>query len=227
MRKYYKELYYLPLIVLVTLFSGCSQLQSVTAMQMDLSLPKIKNVRHLVDRTSVGFEWPEIKDKRVAGVDVYRAVKSDTKEATYTKIATIGNRYATHFVDTSIVPNTTYLYMFRTFSTLYSSAPGEVVSIKTMPPLPPVNFAKAILVDSGVVKLLWPPHPNPVIYDYVIERRLKGDKWKYLATVKGRLSPEYIDMSAVRGRVYGYRVVARSADGIRAIPSNESTVEVH
>jgi hypothetical protein len=60
----------------------------------------------------------------------------------------------------------------------------------------------------------------------VIERRVQGGDWKYLATVKGRLIPEYIDMSPARGYNYSYRVVARLADKIRANPSRALSVLV-
>ena len=191
----------------------------MTAFKTDLNLPTIKNVKTVVDKTSVGFEWPAVTDKRVEGIDVYRAVERAGATPKMTKIATIGNRYATHFVDTSIQPDTAYLYTFRTFGVLFGSATGEVVHVKTAPPLPAVKLAKVYQPDSGVVKLLWVPHSDPRVVEYLIGRRLEGKEWKYLATVKGRLSPEYVDMSPARGRRYDYRILARTADGIRTLPS--------
>jgi fibronectin type 3 domain-containing protein len=209
------------------LFSGCtSQVESITALQIDPSLPKIHNVKTAVDKSSIGFEWDLIKDSRVKGIDVYRAVSTGSKEETFNKIATIGNRYATHFVDTDITPNTNYIYTFRTFGLLKGSGPGKMVRVKASSPLKGVNLVSVYLADSGVVKILWKPHPYSGVYDYVIERKLQGRDWKYLATVKGRLSPEYIDMSAARGYNYSYRVVARLADGIRAVPSRAITLLV-
>ena len=213
-------------IVAIALLSGCAEVESLTALKTDPSMPMIKNVKHITDKTSVGFEWPEIQDNRVEGIDVYRAIQSSGANQKYIKIASIGNRYATHFVDTDIKPNTTYLYTFRTYGVLYGSAPGEIVKIKTQGPFPPVSFFKAYLVDKGVVKLLWTPHPDIRIHDYIIERKLEGKEWKYLANVKGRLTPEYIDMSPAKGRTYSYRVIARSADGFRSKPSTPATITV-
>ena len=211
--------------------SGCadalSSVTSLTAVKTDPSMPTIKGVKTIVDRTSVGFEWQPITDKRVEGIDVYRALATGAKEEKYVKIATIPNRYATHFVDTTIRPSTTYDYTFKTFGVLFGSAPGQIVRVKTAPPMPAVNLVKAYQPDSGVVKLLWTPHRDPRIVDYLIQRRLDGGPWKYLDTVKGRLSPEYIDMSPARGHRYGYRVIARSADKIMSLPSRPLDLTIH
>ena len=206
--------------------TGCSEVESMTALKVDPSMPVIKEVKTIVDKTSVGFEWSEIQDKRVEGVDVYRAVPGKGSKQRYVKIATIGNRYATHFVDTDIKPNRKYLYTFKPYGLFYGSSPGKIASVKTKSPFPPVDFFKAFIVDKGVVKLLWTPHPDPRIHDYIIERRLEGREWKYLANVKGRLSPEYIDMSAAKGRRYSYRIIARSADGFRSDASEAATVTI-
>ena len=198
----------------------------MTAVKTDLDMPTIKGVKTVVGKTSVGFEWPTITDKRVEGIDVYRARPSQGGTQKMKKIATIGNRYATHFVDTKIQPNTTYLYTFRTFGLLFGSAPGQVVKVKTAPPLSATELAKVYQPDAGVVKLLWVPHPDPRVVEYLVERRLGGGEWKYLDTVKGRLNPEYVDMSPAKGRSYAYRIVARTADGIRTLPSKEQSLTI-
>jgi len=213
-------------ISITLIFSGCATVESMTAVKTDPSMPMIKNVKYLTDKTSIGFEWPQIRDNRVEGIEVYRAIETNMNKQKYIKIATIGNRYATHFVDTDIKPNTRYLYTFKTFGVLYGSAPGEIIKVKTQAPFPPVSFFKAYLVDRGVVKLLWTPHPDLRIHDYIIERKVDGRDWKYLANVKGRLSPEYIDMSPTRGKTYSYRIIARSADGFRSTPSIPATITV-
>jgi fibronectin type 3 domain-containing protein len=228
MRKYLERIYITLLLIILVLFeSGCtSQVESITALQTDPTLPTIHHVKTEVDTSSIGFEWDLIKDSRVQGIDVYRAINTGRVEETFKKIATLGNRYVTHFVDTDIVPNTNYIYTFRTFGLFKGSAPGKVIKVKAPPPLPGVELVSVYLVDSGVVKILWKPHPYAGVYDYVIERKLQGRSWKYLATVKGRLSPEYIDMSAAKGYHYSYRVVARFADKIRTKPSNSISLLV-
>ncbi|WP_292657927.1 hypothetical protein [Nitratifractor sp.] len=230
MKRIYRIASLASLLVASLALDGCSQtvgdVTSLAAIKTDPSLPRIQGVKTVVDRTSVGFEWQPVTDKRVEGIDVYRALVTGSTEEKYLKIATIPNRYATHFVDTTIRPATTYDYTFKTFGVLFGSAPGQIVRVKTAPPLPAVNLVKAYQPDAGVVKLLWTPHRDPRIVEYLVERRLPGQKWKYLATVKGRLNPEYIDMSPAKGYTYDYRVTARSADKIQTLPSRPLSVTI-
>jgi fibronectin type 3 domain-containing protein len=218
------------LIGVSLIVSGCAQaigeVTSMTAVKTDPSMPTLKGIKTVVDKTSVGFEWRPITDKRVEGIDVYRAVPTGSREDRYVKIATIPNRYTTHYVDRTVRPGTTYNYTFKTYGVLFGSAPGKIIRVKTPPALPAVNFVKVYQPDPGVIKVLWTPHPDPRVVDYIIERRLGGGPWKYLATVKGRLSPEYIDESPAKGRRYEYRVTARSSDGARAVPSRPVAVTV-
>jgi len=225
MRRSKRAIYLTALFVLTILFSGCAT-QGMLALGTDKTLPKIVHVKHIVARSSVGFEWPAIKDIRVKGIKVYRAIPQRTKDQRYTKIATIDDRYATHFVDRNIAPNQTYLYTFVTYSLLKESLPGVVLKIQTSEAYEAVDFIKTYLSDTGVVKVLWNPHPNAAISGYIIERKISGGVWKYLATIRGRLMPEYIDSSAAIGHHYAYRVVARSSEGVRAMPSVASEITV-
>jgi hypothetical protein len=227
MKHFWGKIYTTVLLTTLALFNGCtSQVESLTAVGVDNSLPQIHNVKSEFDNSSIGFEWDLIKDSRVNGIDIFRAEDKGTNEVEFRKIATLGNRYTTHFVDTDIVPRTKYIYRFRTFGLFKGSPKGKIVRVKAPNPIAPVELVDVSMVDRGVVKILWRPHHYVGVYDYVIERKLQGRGWKYLATVKGRLSPEYIDMSPAKGYNYSYRVVARLADEIRAIPSGELSVFV-
>jgi len=230
MKRIYRPFWGLSLIGVSLIISGCAdavgEVTSMTAVKTDLSMPTLQGIKTVVGKTSVGFEWKPITDTRVEGIDVYRAVPTGASEEHYKKIATIPNRFATHFVDTTVKPNTTYNYTFKTFGVLFGSAPGKIIRVKTAPPLPAVSFVKAYQPAPGVVKILWTPHPDPRIVDYIIQRRLENGPWKYLATVKGRLSPEYIDESGAKGHRYAYRVIARSSDGAQALPSRPVSITI-
>ncbi len=233
MKRLYRISYLASSIAALALFSGCADtignlggVTSIAAVNTDPSLPTLHGIKTVVDRTSVGFEWQPIQDKRVKGIMVYRARAIGGATESYTKIATIANRYATHFVDTKIKPATTYDYTFKTYGLFSGSNPGQIVRVKTAPAMPAVNLVKVYQPDSGVVKLLWMPHKDPRVVDYIVQRRLGKGPWKYLDTVKGRLSPEYIDMSPARGHSYGYRVIARSSEKIPSLPSRAMEVTV-
>ena len=210
------------------LTSGCNNLQSLVTVGVDESLPAIRDVKVLVEKSSVGFEWPAIKDSKVKGINVYRAVPSKGTKQKFYKIATIADHFATHYVDRAIQPNQRYYYTFATYDLLHESPHGKVLKVRTSSPYKAVAFAKVYLRESGVVKVLWKPHPNPRIAGYVIQRRLaKGDsKWRYLASVTGRLMPEYIDVSVAKGHRYSYRVIARSSDGVLSVASQPATLMV-
>ena len=210
------------------LFSGCSSLQSLVTVGVDQSLPVIRDVKVLVEKSSVGFEWPAIKDTRVKGINVYRAVPARGTKQKFYKIATIADHFATHYVDRTIQPNRRYYYTFATYDLLHESPHGKVLKVQTSSPYKAVEFVKVYLRDNGVVKILWKPHPNPRIAGYVLQRRLAGgeDKWHYLASITGRLMPEYIDVSVARGHRYSYRVLARSSDGVLSVASRPATLMV-
>jgi len=89
-----------------------------------------------------------------------------------------------------------------------------------------VTFVKAYMSDKGVVKILWSPHANPEISEYIVERKIDGGRWKYLAKVRGRLMPEYIDKSSAIGYSYSYRIIARSVNGIKALPSSPASLRI-
>jgi len=210
------------------LISGCNSLQSYVTVGVDKSLPQIRQVKVLVEKSSVGFEWSPIKNEQVKGINVYRALALEGRQQKFYKIATIADRFATHYVDKTIHPNQRYYYTFATYDLLHESPHGAILKVQTSSPFKSVEFVKVYLRESGVVKVLWKPHPNPRIAGYIIQRQLVGGdkKWHYLAGVKGRLMPEYIDSSAAKNHRYAYRVLARSSDGILSVPSQPATLTV-
>ncbi len=226
MQRYAKSIYKISLILLLTFLSGCST-EGLMAIGTDKTLPKITQIKYLVSKGSVGFEWPAITDSRVEGIKVYRAIPElAKKDQKFIKITTIDDRYATHYVDKNVKPNTTYMYTFTTFSHFKEGDPGKIIKIKTIGTFAPVNFIKTILSDHGVVKVLWNPHSNPLITGYILQRKVEGSKWQYLARITSRLMPEYIDKSAAIGHTYSYRIIAVSGEGIKSEPSQASTIEV-
>jgi fibronectin type 3 domain-containing protein len=208
--------------------SGCVDPQSLVTLGVDESLPAIREVNVLVEKTSIGFEWPAIKNPQAKGINVYRATLGKGTKQKFYKIATINDHFATHYVDHTVQPSQRYLYTFTTYDLLHESAHGKIVRVQTPSAYKAVEFVKVYLRASGVVKILWKPHSNPRIAGYVIQRRLtKGeDKWRYLATVQGRLMPEYIDSSVAKGYQYSYRIIARSNSGVLSRPSQFTSILV-
>lgn len=213
-------------ILSLLVFNGCgSDIKGLMIYDKDPTLTTMKQVRAFPLQSSVGFEWKKIEDSRVHGVNIYRGIPSQGKQS-FKQIGTVGNRYATHFVDTHVKPNTSYVYTFTTFSLGKESKNGAVLKVKTKAALNGVSFLQAYNVAPGVIKLLWSPHANESINRYIIERSVNGEKWKFVSQIEGRLMVEYIDTFVRRGNAYRYRVVAKSYDDILTKPSQVTSVSL-
>ncbi len=201
------------------LLNNCgSGIKGLMIYKTDPTLKTITQVRALPMQSSVGFEWKKIEDKRIHGVNIYRGNPTQGSQS-FKRIGSAGNRYATHFVDTQVKPNSTYLYTFTTFSLGKESKHGAVLKVTTRPALNGVSFLKAYSVAPRVVKILWAPHKNQSINRYVIERSINLGPWKYVTQVEGQLMVEYIDTFVHPGNNYRYRVIAKSYNDSMTKPS--------
>jgi len=206
-------------------FSGCGAIKGLMTYSTDPTLGSIKQVHTLPTMNSVGFEWKKITDHRIHGVNVYRGNASGDKES-FKRIGTVDNRYATHFVDTHVKADSTYSYVFSTFSLGKESRRSRVLKVRTRPAFSQVSFVKAYKVAPGVVKVLWKPHAKQSINTYIVQRSVNGGEWKFISQVHGQLMAEYIDTFVRAGRTYSYRIIAQSYDKIQAKPSHATQVRL-
>ena len=197
--------------------------------QQSASLPTITSLKTISDMTEVGFEWTPTNDENVLGYYLYRS-NPNQPGSQMQIVADIKDRYATHYVDTDLAPETTYSYQMRSYSANAISAAGATATATTKALMDSVPFAQAITGLPQRVKIIWRPHPEPVVASYVIERADKNsDNWSKIAEVKGRLNAEYIDTEVKSGRSYKYRIFIRTNSGILSTPSqilNASTKEL-
>lgn len=206
------------LVLASLIFNGCGGIKGLMTYRTDTSLQGIGQVNALATMNSVGFEWRKIENKKIQGINIYRGNAAGDKQS-FKRIGTIGNRYATHFVDTHVKADTAYSYTFTTFSLGKESRQSEVLHVKTEPAFSAVSFVKAYKVAPSVVKLLWRPHSNLSVNAYIVQRSVNGGEWKFVSHVQGRLMAEYIDTFVRTGKTYGYRIIAQSYDKIQAKPS--------
>ena len=204
-------------------FNGCGGIKGLMTYSTDPTLGTIRQVHTLPTMNSVGFEWQKITDHRIHGVNVYRGNASGDKES-FKRIGTVGNRYATHFVDTHVKADSTYSYTFSTFALGKESRRSGVLKVRTRPAFSPVSFVKAYKVAPGVVKVLWKPHAKQSINTYIVQRSVNGGEWKFVSQVQGQLMAEYIDTFVRAGRTYSYRIIAQSYDKTQAKPSHTTQV---
>ncbi|MFK5881114.1 MAG: hypothetical protein QM482_02780 [Sulfurospirillum sp.] len=208
-------------IVSILFFSGCQTIPNTPMKpRIDPSLPTVTGLKVLSDITEVGFEWKPNYDERIMGYYVYR---SNPKEQTNKlhRVATIKDRYSSHYVDTGLQPQTRYYYRFSTFSNdKRESVPSKMITVTTKRMISSVVFLKAIVGLPNRVKIIWRPSEYPRVSAYIIERNdLSSMKWKKVATVKGRLSAEYIDAGLKNNYLYKYRIRVKTYDGLVSKPS--------
>jgi len=208
------------------LLTGCNP-KAMMSYKLNDKLPKLNDVKVVADSTAIGFEWQPIYKRGLDGINIYRTepnayANSTTKQLT--KIATIDNPFASHYVDRGLKQNSAYTYTFTTIKGNYESAHGKIIDIKTLPLLPKVTFFQGVQKSKHIIKLIWRPHPDKRIKMYKVERSLNGAKWTWVATLDNRLMVEYIDIYVNPANRYQYRVIAVGFDGSYSVPSDIVTI---
>jgi uncharacterized protein len=212
-------------LVLAALFDGCGLSPTpATPSALDTTLPIVHVNGHIQDMTSVAFEWKPIKDPRVVGINVYRS-NPDSHTNTIQEYATISNRFATHYLDEGVKPNTQYRYFFTTFSKNAQGLASPTVTVTTPPVLQSVVWLQGISNMPRSAKIIWRPAENPIVKGYLIEREtLDNPQWQQIAKLRGRLNSEYIDTSLADNKVYKYRIRLYTYNGLTSTPSQ--TVQI-
>ena len=214
------------LTVSILTFSGCVTQPKPKAV-VDSTLPIVTLTDHgtFTDMKAVGFEWNSVmSDARVEGIYVYKK-EVNSKDKANKFYDTIANRFVTHYLDSNVKPDTEYSYVFKTFTKDAESVSSREVIAKTLPVLKSVSWIHVLQEMPRSAKILWRPHTNEIVENYIIERKtLSDDKWKELALIKGRLNAEYIDLDLKDSHVYKYRIRAVTYNNITSSPSKEVKV---
>jgi len=213
--------YALSISLALSLFSGCApQPTPEKKISVDPMLPVPSLNGSLSDINTIAFEWKAISDPNVSGYSIYRSTPAENNQ-TLSRIATIKSRFATHYVDDKLTPNTQYLYRFTsTGKENIESNGSEMMTVSTLPMIAPISFFQSVGNMPRSAKLLWRPHPNTRINGYIIDRlNVNDQKWAEIKTIEGRLNAEYIDKDLKDGQVYYYRVRAITFDKLSTEPS--------
>ena len=221
-----KQLILPTLIATLLLFSGCSKLPLPSQEPVvDPTLPKVSISHHVKSMTSIALEWKPLADTRVMGYYVYKN-DPDTQEGKLSRVSTIDSRFVSHFTDSDLTPNTTYLYQLSSFNEKQQeSEPSEAVQITTHPVLSSVSFFDSVGNLPRMAKVIWRPHDNVSVKAYILERQtIEKPEWKKIETIDGRLSAEYIDAKLDDNRVYKYRLRAVTYENIQSTPSDIAKV---
>ncbi|EPA4340987.1 ferrous iron transporter A [Campylobacter upsaliensis] len=204
---------------LTLLFSACSVAELTTPKQTQLneSLPKVQSLKSISDLSNVAFEWEPLYSENIQGFYLYR---SSEKEPQMKLVATIKDKFQTHYVDTKLESGTKYQYMMKTFNEQgHFSEEGQVIEIATQPRPEPLAFVQAITNLPERIKLIWRPHTDLRVNAYIIEKKKVEDKkFAKIGEVKNRLSTEFID-EVKANENFLYRVSALTFDGVQSEPS--------
>jgi len=210
--------------VSLLILSGCGGTPiPAEKAKIDKTLPKVSLTKHgiIVGMKSVAFEWRDMTDPRVKGVYIYKkepSTQENTSELRYYK--TLDTRFKTHFVDNNVQPNSKYSYKFKVFSSDAEGVDSKTIVVKTLPVLESVSWIHSITGLPRLAKIIWRPHTNEKVKEYMVERKaIEDDVWEEVARVEGRLSAEYIDDGLADNHVYEYRVRVVTYDNIISSPS--------
>ncbi|QKG28936.1 fibronectin type III domain-containing protein [Campylobacter sp. RM16187] len=206
------------MLSLAVVITGC--VSPSTPTQINSNLPTVTSLKTISDMTEIGFEWTPTTTTDVAGYYLYRS-NSNENSSKMKVVADIKDRFASHYVDSNLAPETTYSYEMRTYNANKQiSNPGVVISVSTRPLIESVPFLRALTNLPERVKLIWRPHPDLRVVSYIVEKADIGkDNWRQIAEIKGRLHAEYIDDSVKSGRGYKYRVFVKTSTGVISKPS--------
>ena len=171
----------------------------------------------MVDRNAIALEWNIVNKPNIAGYYIQRS--TDAKK--YVTVQTIKNKYIAHWTDTNLKPNTIYYYKISTFTKNGTPSFAVFKQAKTLDTISAMPYVvNANLKVKGMVKIVFRPHPNERVEGYYIERfNDESGKWERIANLKPRLRAEYIDTGLTDGKIYRYRVIAYTFDGLLSHPS--------
>ena len=183
----------------------------------------MQELRSLSDRNAIALEWDIVNKDEIAGYYIQRSENGKN----FKTIAKIKNKYVSHYIDTDLKPNKIYFYKISTFTKKGIPSYAIMKKVKTLPTLNPIAFvANGELKVKGVIKIIFRPHANERVKGYYIQRfNDKNGKWNTIANLKQRLSAEYIDNGLVDGKIYRYRIIAYTFDGLESIPSKSLIIQ--
>ncbi len=213
------------LSLFLLILSGCGSTPKPSDKEnavLDMSLPLVTLTKNgkILGIKSLAFEWDAITDPKVKGIYVYKKVPNSEGKSELHYYDTIESRFSTHYVDTVVQPDTKYSYAFKTFSEDAEGKISKEVVVNTLPVIASVSWIHSITGMPRVAKIIWRPHSNQKVKEYLMERKtLQDEKWIEIKTIKGRLNAEYIDEELQDNFVYMYRLRAITYDGIVSTPS--------
>lgn len=204
-------------IGLIVLFSGCQQeVGTPEKPKVDNSLPMVPkdSIKFIPDINAVALEWEKIDIPRAKG---YYIIRADMQEdGKFRRVAKVENKLTTHYLDKDLMANSKYGYKIALYTKKgFESRASDTVIVSTLANFDSVSLIESISDLPRQIKILWRPHTNPRVSEYILERTSPTEaKWEKIATIENRLNVEYIDGDLGDNEIYMYRIRAVTFDGI-------------
>jgi fibronectin type 3 domain-containing protein len=210
-------------VIFLMLLTGCVSNLNKPAPKSNPNLPTVKEFKAYPDRNAMALFW-----KPVTQMSGYYIQRYEPKKHKWIEIATINDPFKSIYVDTDLRPNTIYRYRIATFNKQKVPSLAVETSQKTLPKLSPVIPLEAKPLKKGMVKIIFRPHQNERVKKYIIQRfNDEKAKWEEINTLSPRLNVEYIDTGLKDGKIYKYRIIAKSFDNIKSYPSKTIVVSTY
>ncbi len=216
------------IVSLILILSGCgAKPKPKDGAVVDSTLPEIILTQNGTQSTmnSIALEWKAIVDKRVQGIYIFKKANDSDEDTKNDFLATIDNRFSTHFFDDDVNSNSKYIYYFKTYTDKAESPKSKEYIVSTRKIFNSVSwlYAKGDMPKSA--KIIWRPHKNKAVNAYIIQRKtLEDESFKDIGKVHGRLNIEYIDTKLKDKFIYMYRIRALTFDSIKSLPSDIVTI---
>ncbi|GAB6074575.1 hypothetical protein [Nautilia lithotrophica] len=209
-------------LISLLLITGCA-VNNKPAPKSNPALPKVEKFSAYPDRNAIALKW-----NPVSSMSGYYIQKFNNKTHKWEMLVTINNPFQTLYVDTDLKPSTTYTYRIATFNKAKIPSLAKEISQKTLPTIAPVIPLEVRPLQKGMVKIIFRPHPNERVEGYIIQRfNDKSAKWEELANLTPRYNVEYIDKNLEDGKIYKYRIIAYTFDGLKSAPSQTISVSTY
>ncbi|KIM10672.1 MAG: hypothetical protein KU37_10340 [Sulfuricurvum sp. PC08-66] len=209
----------------MTWIAGCSKHTQPHQFIIDENIPQITRFQSIGDISAIALEWEPNHDPMVKGYNIYRQ-RQESEEAQFVRIASINDRFVSHYVDKNLPSEQKYLYQITAFNEKgQESKPSQIIPTITRPIFKSVVYITGIDMMPRKAKLIWRPHQNERISGYVVERKEPSEKeWRVVATLTHRYTVEYIDSYLKDNTTYMYRLKAVTFDNLLSTPSDIVTV---
>jgi len=156
-------------------------------------------LQHLSTIDSIAFEWQPNRNINTLGYVIYRNISNPNKPKSkkMKKIANLKDKYISHFVDTKLKPDTTYIYSFSILGKNgMESYPSMDMPFSTKRRLDSVSFISGISNLPHKAKIIWRPHSREIVNSYNIYKKKSNEtKFIKISNVKYNLSAEFIDIN--------------------------------